>query len=106
MVTINQITNFSDKIARQFHPDRVILFGSHAYGTATGDSDVDLLVIMEHEGKGWQMATKIRNKTNPQFPMDLIVRTEKQIQKRLQMGDCFFKEITNKGKVLYEASNE
>lgn len=105
MVTIEQIQEFSDRIAREFHPERIILFGSYAYGTPTVDSDVDLLVVMPYEGKSWRMATEIRGRIRPQFPLDLLVRSDEQIRARVAMGDFFLKEITERGKVLYESNH-
>ena len=46
MVREAEIREFVDKVVAEFAPQRVILFGSHARGDATPDSDVDLLVIM------------------------------------------------------------
>ena len=103
---MNQIKQLCRRIGRQFQVDRIVLFGSYAHGSATDDSDVDLLVIMNHTGKGWRMATEIRGQIRPQFPLDLLVRTAQQVRERLSLGDCFFKEITNKGKVLYEAADK
>ena len=81
----------------------MLLFGSYADGSATEDSDVDLLVILPFEGKSVYQSVAMRMKLRPAFPVDLIVRTPEQLEKRLNMGDCFLKEITEKGKVLYEA---
>jgi len=51
MANVAQIIKFVNRVAEAFRPERVILFGSHAYGTPTADSDVDLLVVMPHEGR-------------------------------------------------------
>ena len=59
MVSMKQIETLSQQIGRVFHPVQIVLFGSYAYGTATKDSDVDLLVIIPHKGKGWRLAGKI-----------------------------------------------
>ncbi len=104
MVSMKQIEALSRQIGREFHPEQVVLFGSYAYGTATKDSDVDLLVIMPHKGKGWRLAGKIRGRVRPKFPLDLLVRSPEQIRQRLTLGDCFLKEIAEKGKVLYESA--
>ncbi len=53
MVAMNDIRTLADRIASAFDPQRIILFGSHAIGTSTPDSDVDLLVILAFEGKGF-----------------------------------------------------
>ena len=100
-----QIEQFGRRIGREFIVQQVVLFGSYACGEATRDSDVDLLVVMDHKSKGWQMAGEIRWRLRPEFSLDLLVRTPEQLRKRLLMGDCFFREITKKGKVLYETND-
>jgi len=100
---MNQIEQFGHRIGREFPAERVVLFGSHARGMATEDSDVDLLVIMPYQGRSVEQSVQIRLKLRPPFPVDLIVRTPQSIQKRLAMGDGFMKEILEEGKVLYEA---
>lgn len=106
MVTMAETEAFGQRIGQEFRPTRVLLFGSYATGTPTPDSDVDILVVMPHKGKGHRMATKIRGRIRPRFPLDLIVRTSEQVRQRLDLGDCFVKEITQKGKVLYESTDE
>jgi uncharacterized protein len=103
MATIEQIEQFGRDIGREFHPERVILFGSHARGTPTSDSDVDLLVILPHVDKPMHKSVEIRLKLRPPFPVDLLVRTPEKVRERLDMGDDFMREILEKGKVLYEA---
>jgi predicted nucleotidyltransferase len=102
MVAIKDIQAFVDRIARNFHPERIILFGSYAWGKPTPDSDVDLLVVLPFQGKNWKMASKIRKRIHPPFPVDLVVRTSEQLKQRLKQGDGFFENITREGKVLYE----
>jgi predicted nucleotidyltransferase len=103
MVDFKDIQALADSIAEQFNPERIILFGSYAAGTAGPDSDVDLLVVLPFEGKTWKMASAIRSRTRPSFPMDLLVRTPQQLRQRLIMNDVFLRDITQKGKMLYEA---
>jgi predicted nucleotidyltransferase len=102
MASMADIEQISASIAREFNPQKIVLFGSHAWGSPTPESDVDLLVVLPFEGKGWRMATAIREKVNVTFPLDLIVRTESQLADRLQLHDSFFAEIVEKGKVLHE----
>lgn len=103
MPTINDIERFSFAIADRFHPQRIILFGSHAWGNPSQDSDVDILVVMSYAGKSWRMASKIREETKPAFPLDIIVRTEDQVSERLRVHDTFMTDIISRGKVIYEA---
>jgi predicted nucleotidyltransferase len=102
MVNFKDIQALADSIIKQFKPERIILFGSYAAGTAGPDSDVDLLVVLPFEGKTWKMASTIRSHTRPSFPMDLLVRTPQQLRQRLSMNDVFLRDITQKGKTLYE----
>ena len=103
MVTMNQIEDLGRRIGREFRPDRVVLFGSYAQGTATQDSDVDLLIILPFEGKSVIQSVEIRMRLRPAFPVDLIVRTPEKVRERLAMGDDFMREVLEEGKVLYEA---
>ena len=103
-VTRSLIRKFANQVAKQFHPNKIILFGSYAYGKPDEDSDVDMLIIMPFEGKGAHKATEILLATDPRFPIDLLVRTPEQVKTRLKLGDFFIREITQKGKVLYEAT--
>lgn len=105
MVSMNQIEEFGQRIGREFHAHKVMLFGSHARGCATNDSDVDLLVIIPFEGKSVYQSVKIRMTLRPSFPVDLIVRTPQTVQNRIELGDHFLREILEHGKVLYEFHN-
>jgi predicted nucleotidyltransferase len=91
-------------VAKRFEPERIILFGSHAYGTPHGDSDVDILVVMPCRNQIDQ-ACQIDMAFDPPFPLDLIVRTPYTMNWRLKEGDSFLQEITTKGKTLYEATD-
>jgi len=105
MATIEQIREVARRIGEEFSPQRVILFGSYAYGKPTPDSDVDLLVISSFKGNWVEKAVQIQLRIRPPFPVDLIVRTPEKIRERLEMGDGFMREILTKGKILYEAAH-
>lgn len=106
MVSHQEIQLFCQQIVEQFQPEQIILFGSHAYGQPNQDSDVDLLVILPFEGLPVYKAIEIRKKLKPTFSLDLITRTSKQIQQRLEMGDFFIKDILEKGHILYEINHK
>ncbi len=106
MVERANIKRFCDAIAEQFRPRKIILFGSYAYGKPTEDSDVDLLVVMNRTRyRGERMSLRIRHALQRDFPLDLLVRTPADLEKRLRWGDFFIREIMEKGKVMYEAAN-
>jgi uncharacterized protein len=99
------IRRFAREVAEQFNPDKIILFGSHAYGKPHADSDVDVLVIMPCRNE-LDQAFKIRLAISAPFPLDIIVRKPHNMEWRLAEGDWFLREIVAKGEVLYEAPNE
>ena len=90
-------------IADRFHPLKIILFGSYAYGQPRLESDVDLLVIMETGMRESQQALQIRQYLNPLFGIDIIVYPPAKIEQRLAWGDSFLTEIIQRGIVLYES---
>src|SRR5438874_11772156 len=101
-VPMRVIRRFARQVAARFCPDKVILFGSYAYGRPHADSDVDILVVMPARNQIDQ-AVRIDRAIDPPFPLDLIVRTPKNLAWRLKEGDCFRRDIVAKGKVLYAA---
>jgi predicted nucleotidyltransferase len=96
------IRRYVDRIVERFHPEKVILFGSHAYGRPHLDSDVDLLVVMPAKNEMTMMG-RIRWAIPAPFPMDLLVRTPAVLAKRLAWNDWFLREIVEKGIVLHDA---
>jgi len=98
----DNIKDFVNDVINRFNPERVILFGSHASGNATLDSDVDILVVMDFKSRPHQQAFEIRRTIKRSFPLDLLVRRPADIDRRLRLGDFFIKEIMQEGKVLYE----
>lgn len=105
MVFANDIADFARRLGHEFRAEKVVLFGSHAYGTPTVDSDVDLLVVMPFRGSRVVQSVAIRMKLRPAFPLDIILRSPGEVRRRLQMGDSFIRDILATGKVLYEADN-
>jgi predicted nucleotidyltransferase len=99
------IYDLRDRIVQEFQPYKIVLFGSYAYGNPSPDSDVDILVIIPFEGKSAQKSAEILHKTNPHFPIDLLVRSPEQVNDRLAKGDFFLREILDKGEVLYESAH-
>jgi predicted nucleotidyltransferase len=104
-VPMRVIRRFARQVAEDFHPDKIILFGSYAYGQPHADSDVDILVVMPARNQRDQ-AFKIHSTIQPPFPLHLVVRTPKNLQWRLAEGESFLAEVLSKGKVLYEANNQ
>src|SRR5438270_9936129 len=102
-IPMRVIRRFARQVAERFQPEKIILFGSYAYGTPHADSDVDILVVMPARHQHTQ-AARIRWTVPAPFPMDLIVRTPQNLQGWLQEAESFHTKIVTKGKVLYEKS--
>jgi predicted nucleotidyltransferase len=98
------IRRFARQVAERFRPEKIILFGSYAHGRPHADSDVDILVIMPARNQ-LDQAVKIELACDPPFPLDIIVRTPHNMQWRLAEGDSFLREITTKGRILYEKNH-
>jgi len=98
-----QIKNIVLKAAKKVKPLKVILFGSHAYGKPNKDSDVDLLFIKNTNLGRVDRYCLVSENIEHEFPMDILVKTPKEVKKRLAMGDPFYKEIINKGQIIYES---
>src|SRR3954468_22734459 len=86
------IRRYVRQVVERFRPERVILFGSHAYGKPHADSDVDLLVVMPAANQINQ-AVRIGLSLPARFPLDLIVRTPGNLAYRLKWNDWFLKEV-------------
>lgn len=98
------IRRYARQIADRFHPDKIILFGSYAYGQPHEVSDVDILVVMPAANEIDQ-AIRIWQALDAPFPLDLIVRTPHNLRWRLAEGDWFLREVMDRGKVLYEKND-
>ena len=106
MVTTREIKRYCAAIARAFQPEKIILFGSHAYGRPHGDSDVDVLVIMPDAKRfGRRPSLTIRRKAPASFPVDMLVKEPRDIADRLREGDSVLEEIVKQGRVMYEAGH-
>jgi predicted nucleotidyltransferase len=106
MVTMAQIEELCRRIAVDFNPLRILLFGSFAWGVPTSDSDVDLLVILQFEGKPLHKAVEILNRVAPRFPVDLVARRPEDTVRRYSEGDPLIREAIDKGKVMYERDHQ
>lgn len=102
MTRDDEILDLAGRIAAGFAPKRIVLFGSHAYGVPTEQSDVDLLIIMPFEGSARVQSLKVWAATRPHFPVDLLVRRPGDTARRYTQWEPLIREALDKGKVLYE----
>jgi hypothetical protein len=105
LISRAEIQAFVDHLAERFHPSKVVLFGSYAYGKPSPDSDVDLLVIAPHRGPAPKLAARMLLTCPHLFPLDLLVRSPQEIGRRTALGDRFLHEVMSKGIVLHETND-
>ena len=90
----------------EYAPEKVVLFGSYAYGAPGPDSDIDLLIVKETSDRfieRWITAQRILTGTHRMLPVETLVLTPQEIEQHLTIGDQFIAEILQKGKVVYAA---
>lgn len=105
-----KVTTEIDKIVRRvvdiYQPEKIILFGSYAYGEPDADSDIDLLIIKKTSERFIDRCTHVRKiVSDPRrsIAFEPLVFTPKELEERLAIGDQFIEEIVTKGQVLYAA---
>jgi uncharacterized protein len=103
-IPVPAIRRVARRMAEQFQPEKIILFGSFAYGSPHDWSDVDLLVVMPTRNEIDQ-SIRIATPFELEFPLDLIVMTPERLRRRLAEGWSFWQEIVDRGIVLYEKRN-
>ena len=100
MVAMSVIRQLADAIGREFDPDKIILFGSYAYGTPAEYSDVDLLVVMLFEGSSFRKSLEISKRLRPSFYVDFVIRDPEDTKRRYREGDPLNREALDRGTVL------
>lgn len=91
------------RIIEKFNPEKIILFGSYAYGQPTADSDMDLMVIMNTEEKPHKRAVSLRKALKGiGIPKDIIVKTPEEFERFKDIVGTIIYPAARKGKVLYE----
>jgi uncharacterized protein len=107
MITENKISEIVKKIASGYNPEKIILFGSYASGTAAENSDIDIFVIKDSELPRPQRTMQLRRMLiGSQIPMDLIVYTPSEVDKEKDEKYSFVYEVLNSGKTVYERKND
>jgi len=97
-----KIPEIREKIVKGIDPEKIILFGSYAWGQPAENSDVDLLIIQKSEEPRRARQVSLRKKLfGIGVPMDLLVYTQEELNYRLELEDFFFEKIINEGKVIY-----
>ena len=98
------VQRIAQKIQRYYKPEKIILFGSYAYGKPNRDSDIDMFIVRGTTKRRIDRFVEVKKlvyDANRRIPFSPIVYTPEEVKQRLSLGDDFVKEILDKGKVLY-----
>ena len=93
-----------DKIVTEYAPEKIILYGSYAYGKPTTDSDIDLFIIKDTDKRRVDRFVEVSRmiyRPGLDIPIEPMVYTPEEVKKRLGMGDQFVEEVMTRGEVLY-----
>lgn len=96
-----EIKKIIQQIKEKYNPEKIILFGSFAYGQIEEDSDVDLVVIKKTKERFVQRLMKVAGMIKSSLGTDILVYTPQEWREALKEEDYFIKEIAQKGKVVY-----
>ena len=98
------IAEVVEKIKTEYQPEKIILYGSYAYGKPNKDSDIDLFIIKDTDKRRvdrFVEVSRIMDKWEGQISISPMVYTNKEVKERLSMGDDFVQEILARGETLY-----
>ena len=99
-----KIPEIREKIVREMNPEKIILFGSYAWGKPNSDSDVDLFIVKDSKERRIDRIREVRKIIlGSGVAVDILVYTPKEIEKRVDLEDPFILNILNKGRIIYSA---
>jgi len=101
------LDEITERIVKEVKPEKIILFGSHAYGKPIKDSDLDFFIVKKTKLPVSKRFGMVSDALFPRLiPMDFVVRTPQEIDSRLKGFDPFLNEVLNRGKILYEKKRQ
>ena len=98
------ILEIAEKIKKKYHPEKIILFGSYAYGKPNEDSDIDLFIVKNTRKRRTDRfveVKKIAYDPERRIPFSPLIYTAQEIKERIALGDDFVADILKRGEVLY-----
>lgn len=101
-----EIKKIVNQIVENYKPEKVILFGSFAYGKPKENSDVDLMVIKKTNNRFIRRLFRVVEGIDSDLGTDILVYTPKEWARRLKEGHYFFKEVAQRGRILYEKKSK
>ena len=104
MIRQKEIQDVVKRIAENYKPEKIYLFGSFAWGKPNKDSDVDFFIVKETKIRKFNRQLRVRDIVNGDLPVDILVYNNKEIKERVSLGDFFVKKILNQGKLVYDCA--
>ena len=105
VITIDEtlIESATQTLVSEFHPEQIWLFGSHAWGTPTSDSDLDLMVVVRDSDEPAIRRSQraLRCLQGLPMPKDVIVPTRAQVDRYKHLRASLFHQILTRGRKLY-----
>ncbi len=104
MIKQKEIQNVVKRIAENYKPEKIYLFGSFAWGKPNKHSDVDFFIVKNTKIKKFNRQLQVRDIVNGDLPVDILVYNKQEIKERVSLGDFFVKKILNQGKLVYDCA--
>lgn len=103
---LTEAKKLAKKIAEEYKPEKIILFGSAATGEVTEDSDVYLFVVKNTTERKINRDREVRGIVYDtcRNPLDVVVYTPYEVSWRSKGGDPFILDVLEEGKVLYDVT--
>ncbi len=101
--TTDTLAEIADRIVRALAPEKIWLFGSHAWGSPNADSDLDLYIVVHDEDEpSYRIARKAYKALRGiSVPIDILIRTRAEFEQGIRAPSSLESQITEKGVALY-----
>lgn len=106
MISKTRILDIVDKIAKNYDPDKIILFGSHATGTANNDSDLDFIIVKNTNKPKHKRGRDVRRfLLGTMIPIDLKIYTPNEFENEMKFSFSFLNSAMKNSIVVYERND-
>lgn len=102
MTATKEVDKIIKQIKKDYNPEKIILFGSFAYGRPKENSDVDLIVIKKTKERAIKRMMRMAGIVKSSLGTDILVYTPREWNAALKEGNFFVKEIADNGKIMYD----
>jgi len=102
-LSVEMLEEVTCRIVDAIHPQKIVLFGSYVWGEPTENSDIDLMVIVDHlDQPGYRLATEVyRSLRGMRVPVEVVVRSQDDIARGLTVKTSLERKVLEMGRVLH-----